>query len=182
MNFGRKCIAAAVLVCMVGAAVAGSKIEMTGESSSLTGLSLFDRKETIYFGYEDESLTDYITGAAVAFGEAENVRVIPKLLKDSEYLEAVNEATLHSAQLPDAYLLSNDSLEKAYLAGLADEVKDPEGILNEEHFPKAALSAVTYQEKQVGYPFSFETGTPFSKIGAPAQEFFICKNICCCFS
>lgn len=157
MNFGRKCIAAAVLVCMVGAAVAGSKMEMTGESSGLTGLSLFDRKETIYFGYEDESLTDYITSAAVAFGEAENVRVIPKLLKDSEYLEAVNEATLHSAQLPDAYLLSDDSLEKAYLAGLADKVKDPEGILNEEHFPKAALSAVTYREKQVGYPFSFET-------------------------
>ena len=45
--------------------------------------------------------------------------MIPVLTSDSEYLEAINQETLHSDQIPDIYLLSSDSLEKAYLAGLA---------------------------------------------------------------
>ena len=40
--------------------------------------------------------------------------MIPVLTSDSEYLEAINQETLHSDQIPDIYLLSSDSLEKAY--------------------------------------------------------------------
>ena len=119
--------------------------------------SWFHNKETIYFWYSDESLTDYINSAAVAFGEREGVRVLPVLNTESEYIEAINEATLHSGQTPDAYLLSNDLLEKAYLAGLAGPVQDPEGLCTEAHFPKAALDAVTYRDKLVAYPMFYET-------------------------
>ena len=121
------------------------------------GQSWFSNKETIYFWYSDETLTDYINSAAVAFGEQEGVRVLPVLNTESEYLEAINDATLHSNQTPDAYLLSNDLLEKAYLAGLAVPVQDADGLCTEEHFPKAALDAVTYRDKIVAYPMFYET-------------------------
>ena len=78
--------------------------------------------------------------------------MIPVLTSDSEYLEAINQETLHSDQIPDIYLLSSDSLEKAYLAGLASKVPDTVGICNTDHFPQAALSAVTYDQKLIGYP------------------------------
>ncbi|MBE5891827.1 MAG: extracellular solute-binding protein [Lachnospiraceae bacterium] len=122
------------------------------------GQSWFSSKETIYFWYSDETLTDYINSAAVAFGEREGVRVLPVLCTESEYLEAIDEATLHSGQTPDVYLLSNDLLEKAYLAGLAAPVQDPMELCTEAHFPKAALDAVTYRDKIVAYPMFYETG------------------------
>lgn len=36
--------------------------------------------------------------------------------------------------MPDVYLISNDGLEKAYLAGLAANVKDQNAVLNTENF------------------------------------------------
>lgn len=130
--------------------------KVTGEEED-NGQSWFNNKETIYFWYSDETLTDYINNAAVEFSQREGVRVLPVLSSESEYLEAINDATLHSGQTPDAYLLSNDLLEKAYLAGLAAPVQDAEGLCTEEHFPKAALDAVTYRDKIVAYPMFYET-------------------------
>ena len=130
--------------------------KVTGEEED-NGQSWFNNKETIYFWYSDETLTDYINNAAVEFGQREGVRVLPVLSSESEYLEAINDATLHSGQTPDAYLLSNDLLEKAYLAGLAAPVQDAESLCTEEHFPKAALDAVTYRDKIVAYPMFYET-------------------------
>lgn len=119
--------------------------------------SLFSRKDTIYFWYTDDALTDYVNSAAVSFGELNDVRVIPVLKSGREYVEAVNYASLHEEeQMPDVYLLSNDSLGKAYLAGLTAEVKDG-GVCTAEHFPQAALSAVTYDGRVVAYPYYFET-------------------------
>lgn len=115
-----------------------------------------DKIATLHFWYSDESMSDYINSAAVAFGEKYDARVFPHLVSDSAYLEAINQATLHE-QMPDAYLISNDSLEKAYLAGLAVEVEDTKGILNTDTFPQTALDAVNYKGRQVAYPLFFET-------------------------
>lgn len=118
----------------------------------------FRRKETIYFWYSDSSMTDYLSSAAVAFGEKnEDARVIPQLVSDSEYLEAVNTASLSGEQMPDVYILSNDSLGKAYLAGLASRIEDTSGLCSTEHFPQTALSAVTYKGRLVAYPYYYET-------------------------
>lgn len=155
MRLKSRLISAAAVAAMAAAAMFGStfKMDMTAEG----GLSLFDNKETIYFWYSDESMSDYIQSAAVAFGERENVRVIPVLGAESEYLEEINNATLHSEQQPDAYMLSNDSLEKAYLAGLACEIEDEAGVCTEQYFSRAALDAVAYKDKTIAYPLYFET-------------------------
>ncbi len=114
-------------------------------------------KETIYFWYSDETMTNFLNSAAVSFGEQEEVRVIPVLAAEGEYLEALNRASVSSDQVPDAFIVSNDSLEKAYLAGLASQIEDAGGVCGEQNFPAAALDAVTYQEKLVAWPLFFET-------------------------
>lgn len=158
MNFKKKMIAVIVLACMAGAAVLGGTLEMRGKDAEREGFSLFDHKTTLYFWYTDDELTDFVNSAAVAFGERRgDARVLPQLVSDSEYLEAINEASLRSEQMPDIFMISNDSLEKAYLAGLAGEIADERGVLSEQNFPPAALSAVTYHDKLVAYPLFYET-------------------------
>ncbi len=119
--------------------------------------NLVEVKDTIYFWYTDETMADYINSAAVEFGEIHGVRVMPQLVSGSEYLEAINYAALHEGPIPDAYLLTNDSLEKAYLAGLAVEIEDNGNIVNEENYSQAARDAVTYKGKAIAYPVSYET-------------------------
>lgn len=148
--------AIAALLCLVAGMLLYSNIEKkAGEKGPLSFAGY--GKETIHFWYTDEAMADYINSAAVAFGEKYDVRVIPKQVSDSEYLEAVNQASLHGENMPDAYMISNDSLEKAYLAGLAEEIADAGQIVNTEYFPQTALNAVTYKGKMVAYPVTCET-------------------------
>lgn len=121
--------------------------------------SFFGHRETLYLWYADETLTDYLNSVAVSYGEYQDeVRVVPVYTPGLEYLETINQASLQTEEVPDLYIVSNDSLEKAYLAGLASEVQLPEGVLSmEDMLPKTAVRAVTYHDKQIGYPFYYET-------------------------
>ncbi len=113
-------------------------------------------KETLYLWYTDEALTSYLTGAAVAYNESHDVRIVPVLESGLEYLENINRASLE-ANAPDLYILSHDSLEKAYLAGLASEIEPSEGASLEESYMGTGLKAAAYKDKILGYPFYFET-------------------------
>lgn len=158
MYLKKRLLGVAAVIAAAAAVLYGGTLEADGAGTEDRGISSwFNHKETIYFWYSDENMTNFINSAAVAFGEREDVRVIPVLASESEYLEALNQASVHSDQVPDVYLISHDSLEKAYLSGLAAPIQDEAGICNGEHFPAAALSAVSYQDKLVAYPFSFET-------------------------
>ena len=157
MHFRKRLIAVAALFAMVAAVIYGSTLEITGEQEDSGPRSWFDRKDTIYFWYSDESMENFINSAAVSFGEREGIHVIPRLISDSEYLEALNRASVEGEEVPDAYIIGHDSLEKAYLAGLAEEITDVPGVCSERNFPAAALSAVSYHDKKVAYPLSFET-------------------------
>ncbi|MGN1147432.1 MAG: extracellular solute-binding protein [Lachnospiraceae bacterium] len=155
MGIRKRLLAILAIVCVLAGVlyVGNSGMEIRQEED----IPLFHNKETIYFWYSDENMTDFINSAAVAFGEQEDVRVIPVLTSDSEYLEAINEASLHGEHIPDAYIISNDSLEKAYLAGLASKVTDEGNLCTTEHFPGTALLAATYKDKLIAYPYFYET-------------------------
>ena len=157
MVFKKRLLAVAAVLALAAAVIYGSTQELRTEGEAESPLSWFSRKETIYFWYSDESLANFVNSAAVSFGEREKVRVIPVFTPENEYLEALNDASLHSSQMPDAYIISHDSLEKAYLAGLAAEVQDEDGVCTRGNFSAAALSAVSYKGKTVAYPLSFET-------------------------
>ncbi len=129
------------------------------ETEAETEEALFGHRETLYLWYADETLTDYLNSVAVSYSEYQDeVRVVPVYTQGMEYLETINRASLQTEEVPDLYLISNDSLEKAYLAGLACEVKPPEGVLSAaDVLPQSAVHAATYHGKQIGYPFYYET-------------------------
>lgn len=157
MHFKKRLIAVAAVAVFAAAVLYGSTRDWNAEPEAGRTLSWFDRKDTIYFWYSDETMTNFVNSAAVAFGEREDVHVIPVLASGSEYLEELNRASVENQQLPDVYMISHDSLEKAYLAGLAEEIDDVQGVCDTALFPAAALSAVSYHGKTVAYPLSFET-------------------------
>ena len=117
-----------------------------------------ESKETVYLWYTDEVLTSYLSGAAVTYNETHDVRVVPVLTSGLEYLEAINQASL-TEEVPDMYVLSHDSLEKAYLAGLAEEVQPTDGMVMSDAYIQTGLNAVTYKDKLIAYPFYFETSS-----------------------
>lgn len=156
MQFKKRLGTVLVLLCCAAAGFLLYGKTQTNADKGLLSL-LGSRKETIHFWYTDDTMSDYINSAAVAFGEKYHARVIPQLVSEGEYLEAINRATLQEENMPDAYLISNDSLEKAYLAGLAAQITDEENLVTTENFPQTALDAVTYQGKKVAYPLTYET-------------------------
>ena len=143
-----------ILLLLAGAALAAETIPQTQEKEVRE--TIFASGETLYFWYADDALTDYLTNVSAAYYEESGNHVIPVLQTGHEYLEAINNTSVHPAedspQMPDLYVISNDSLERAYLAGLATQIADG-GICNTDTFPQTALDAVTYREKYVAYPF-----------------------------
>ena len=123
------------------------------------GMNLLDwHKETIHLWYTDDSLTDYLNNKALDFYDATDIRVETSLVSGLEYLEAINQASLSDEETtPDVYILSNDSLEKAYLAGLATPLDDTQTLEDSTLFGQAARNAVSYHGSYVGYPLYFET-------------------------
>jgi len=119
--------------------------------------NFFVHKDTLNLWYTDENLTDYLNSAAVAYNEKYNVRVVPHLTTGRDYLEELHAYSIEEEEVPDLYIVSNDSLEKAWLSGMASEIQDEKGICTTEYFPQTALDAVTYKGKKVAYPFYYET-------------------------
>ncbi len=132
--------------------------------AAFTYLDMYVEKEeeavgsaTLQFWYTDSSMTSYYNNAASYFNKRhEGVTVVPVLADSGEYLDDIYNASVAGSGYPDVYVISDSSLGKAYLAGLTVPVTD-DSI--EEQFSWVALTAVTYEEKIIGYPFYFDTST-----------------------
>ena len=130
--------------------LSGQTISAPGQNSVFSA-----NKTTIRIWYDDDLMTDYLKSEAVAYNDShQRIRVEPVLISGLEYLEAINKASVEGDNYPDLFIITNDSLEKAYLAGLATEIT---GL--GKAYPTAAISAVTYQGKSVAYPYYFETSS-----------------------
>ena len=131
MQMSKRCLAVLLVAVLTLGLYGASLIDWNSEDIQDNPLALFNQKETIRVWYGDESLANYISSAAVAYGEENNVRILPYYMAESDYLEAINSATLGDSDgmlsMPDVYLISHESLERAYLAGLAVPVDDPAG-------------------------------------------------------
>ena len=149
----RMFIVAAVLIATVIGLVA--TIFFNREQPASTDNS---KKETIRLWYTDDAITDYLSSKTLDFYNRTDIRVDIKLVSGLEYLEAINRASLSDdEETPDVYIITNDSLEKAYLSGLAVELDESVPIYKPSEYSQAAKNAVTYDNKYVGCPFYFET-------------------------
>lgn len=161
MSYKKRIYAAVLIICLAAGvfAVGKSGMQMKSEQEREQQESFLNRrKDTLRLWYMDESLTDYLNAAAVAYSEQSDVRVETVLIEDSEYIEAINDASLGRSDRPgpDLYLITNDCLEKAYLAGLAAEITEQNMFRNIDYESQGAEAAVTYDGKVVAYPFYYE--------------------------
>lgn len=158
MTLKKKLVQAGIAVAACAAMIAAGHHVGTFSKSEQENSSLFlTQKQVLKLWYTDEAYTDFLNSAAVNYSELQDqVRVEPELVSASEYLEQISRASVQD-EGPDLFLLSNESLEKAYLAGLALQLDEGGNALNGEHYPQAARNAVTYHGKLIGYPLSFET-------------------------
>lgn len=152
MSITKRVVSVTLCTCMViGSILFGKAPEAEEVSEVIVG-------DSVVVWYADENMTDYISAMAVAFHEQYDIRVIPQLHSGLEYVESIYDASVtDEATTPDVFIVSNEALEKAYLTGLADVITDPDNLVNTDNFPQAAINAVTYQDKLVGYPYYFET-------------------------
>lgn len=158
----KKRLTAVVVIAMAAAltfGIARSGMQITENREE--PIVVDNGKDTVYLWYTDEALTSYLSSAAVTYNETHEVRIVPVLETGLEYLENINKASIES-NAPDMYVLSHDSLEKAYLAGLATEIESyakTQGINPEDIYMGTGLQAATYKDKILGYPFYFETSS-----------------------
>lgn len=155
MSFQKRIVAAACVVAAFGGLAFAAQ-----NSKVLPGVipeNVLTAKPTITLWYTDEALEDFLAAMSLEYLENYDVRVLPVLTSGVEYLEEINRASLEKENAPDLYVVTNDSLEKAHLAGLADEIEDPAQVVTEENFPQTALHAASYHGKLVGYPLFYET-------------------------
>ena len=157
MRLRIKIFSIVLVLCMLS----GTILYAQSKQSAFEDRSLFSlNKTTVRIWYTDDALTPYLQNKAVAFSESRSkVRVEPVLVSGLEYLEAINKASLEDDNYPDLYIITNDSLEKAYLAGLALEIDNGVDFLDEETFPTSAINSVTYNDRLVAYPFYYETSS-----------------------
>ncbi|MCR5557267.1 MAG: extracellular solute-binding protein [Butyrivibrio sp.] len=148
-------------VILIACTVAGAFVYARSGQSIFENRSLFTKtKTTVRLWYTDEALTSYLQSKAVSYAKVNpNVRIEPVLVSGLEYLEAINKASLTDDNYPDLFIITNDSLEKAYLAGLAMEVTGGEEYFTEDMFPRAAINSVMYDNRYIAYPMYFETSS-----------------------
>lgn len=153
-----KKILSIMLLCCIVLLVISAKVYVPGaKEHNLTDNSVTN----ITVWYTDDAMEAYLNEAAIAYQEQTGIAVSLKKVSGLEYLEGIQEASVHTGDGPDAYIVNSDSLEKARLAGLAAPMKDAEGVLNTSNYPQIALNAVTYNDKILGYPFTYETAAFF---------------------
>lgn len=155
MAIRKRLLAAAGILAAIGA-MAYAAAASWAVPGTTAGNGLLHRP-TLTLWYTDEKLEDYLASVALDYQNSRGVQVIPVLKSGLEYLEEVNRASLEAENAPDIYIVSNDSLEKANLSGLAAEVKDRDSVLTTDFFPQTALDAVSYQGQKMAYPLYFET-------------------------
>lgn len=173
MNFKKRFISVSVIIAALIVVIAAVCLMNHGHGKN--SLSKLSHKETIKIWYTDDALTDYLDSKALEYYDATDIRVETRLVSGLEYLEEINKASIAGEDYPDLYIISNDSLEKAYLAGLAAPVADSSQELFQNGLSQTARDSVSYHGKYIGYPMYFETSallynkTYLSQIADEAQ-------------
>ncbi|MBO7362859.1 MAG: hypothetical protein J6U41_05635, partial [Lachnospiraceae bacterium] len=157
MNRTARLLSVFMVVLLFLYAFIGSGKQIREVNTGTTGASWLGRSGNLTVWYTDDRLSPFISKAAVEFGEKENITVIPVLKPAENFLEECYKASASGESFPDVIITGSETLEKAYLSGLAMEIPNEGmtiGILN---YSEAAVNAVTYQGMTLGYPLSFDT-------------------------
>ncbi len=144
-RFRRCCVGILAAVCVMAGCAASEEPDTKEETTTAGRLEM-------NLWYTDEAMDTYMAAAAGSFGQEHQVTVTPRQISAIDYLENINRQNIEDTDVADVYILNSESLEKAYMTGLAAQL---EKDLSE--YPDIAASACRYQEKMIAYPVYFET-------------------------
>lgn len=120
--------------------------------SEVTDVSQSDAPELIFW-YEDETYTDFLQKAAKDFYRDTGIAVQVEWKDTLDYTGDIYQATMENDEFPDAYLLSGEQLEEAYLYGIAADNRSTDVYQNT--VARNALTASMYGDRYIGYPLSY---------------------------
>lgn len=106
--------------------------------------------------YSNEEDKAWLESAAQDFEKAYGTKVNLVYYDGVNLFDDLNQANQNGTG-PEVYLASNDQIELAALSGMAEENTWISDELWKENYPETAKKAVTYKEKQYGYPVYFDT-------------------------
>lgn len=128
-----------------------SKIETVEERTTENVTS-----DSIKVRYSNSAYTEYLKLCEAEFEkkyEGSNVEL--ELVEKENYLININTDCTEGNNISDVYLINNDELATAYLAGLAYKVQNID--FTEANYDKTAVNACSYNDTLVAYPLSFKT-------------------------
>lgn len=106
--------------------------------------------------FQDESDKDWLEKVADNFEEEYSIKVNLVYYDGVSLFEDMNLANQKS-EGPDLYIIGNDQIQLAAESGMAEVNTYLDEIYWKENYPIVAKQAVTYKEKQYGYPVYFDT-------------------------
>lgn len=106
--------------------------------------------------YTSDTDKGLLEAAAEAFHVEYGIRVDLVYYDGVSLFNDMNQANQQGTG-PEVYLIGNDQLELAKTSGMAEENTWLDEAFWTENYPATAKNAVTYQNKQFGYPVYFDT-------------------------
>lgn len=116
--------------------------------------------DTIIVWYTDDALTEFLNDISLSYRNEHDIKIQLEKKDGIDYIEEINKCSIDDyseVAPPDLYITTHDTLMKAYLAGLAYKVTDPDQILNDSVFPETAIHAVRCNGELIAYPLFYET-------------------------
>lgn len=111
--------------------------------------------EVVCWYTSDEDRT-WLENAAKDFEKEYSVSVSLVYYDGVSFFEDMNQANQTGAG-PDVYIAGNDQIELAVLGGMVQENTWLTDSFLQDMYPQTAVRAITYKEKQYGYPVYFDT-------------------------
>ena len=118
------------------------------------------RKLTLRLWYTDQRMTDFLQESAQRYmAKHEDIRLLPLLMPQSDFSDAIYRASVseEKGDVPDLFITTEETLEKAYLSGIAEELDEEACAGWDEKYGIRAQNAVTYHGRKTAYPLFFET-------------------------
>lgn len=112
--------------------------------------------ESLTCWFTSETDKEWLENAATEFEKQYAVKVKLVYYDGVSIFEDMNKES-QNGNGPDVYLLGNDQLQLATESGMAEENNWFDDAFWKDNYPEVAKNAVTYKEKQYGYPIYFDT-------------------------
>lgn len=105
--------------------------------------------------YTEKEYEPYLREAVKRYEEKTGIKVKLVCCTGIDYLENISEAN-KSGKGPDLFIGSETDMQKIVYLGLAEQNYE-DSIVNKENYLEKAITSITFNKKQYGYPLGFQT-------------------------